>query len=87
MIGDKEAVRFELTELADSLAQMNDEESSAIRYGVDKVVGKSAKEASKESHDGSRVWRSSPDGAELNIYADMSPDDEYEAVSKALVRS
>ena len=83
MISDKEAVRFELTELADSALQMSPEAIEAIRFGVDKVTGKSARAVSKESHEGSRAWRSSRNGDELNIYADLSSDEEYESVSKA----
>jgi hypothetical protein len=33
---------------------------------------------SELSHDFSRSWNNLPDGAELNIYTDLIPDDEYQ---------
>ena len=82
MIGDKEAVRFELTVLADSVLPMEDAERGAIKFGVDSVAGKTAKQVSKESHDTSRAWRAARDGEELDIYADLSSDEEHDAFSK-----
>jgi hypothetical protein len=73
----KEAFRFELIEVADKFQPMNSHELAAIKYGVNRVRGKTAAECSEESHANSRSWRSSEDGEELNIYVDSLTDDEY----------
>lgn len=56
-----------------------DEAIAAIQAGLDQVLGKSAKTVSDESHAMSRSWRAATkEGEELNIYADLSDDGEYQ---------
>ncbi|MEM9352553.1 MAG: hypothetical protein AAGA92_06035 [Planctomycetota bacterium] len=72
----RQGCMFELTSLANSSEAMSDEEVSAIRYGVSRVDGKSAAQASHESHEESRSWRETPNGQELDIYCDLLSDEE-----------
>ena len=56
----------------------------AIRKAVQFAAGKTATELSEYSHEFSRSWRETPDGAELSIYTDYIPDEEFEPTRKAL---
>ena len=51
----------------------------AIEYALEQVKGKTATQASDDSHMASRAWRDARDGEELNIYLDFQGDDEYAA--------
>ena len=51
----------------------------AIAHGVEQIAGKSAKQASDDSHAMSRAWREASDGEELNIYTDLLDAEQYSA--------
>jgi hypothetical protein len=57
---------------------------AAIREAVNFLKGHTADSASDLSHDFSRSWNNLPNGAELDIYSDLIPDDEYEARKEEL---
>ena len=75
--GGKKAFHFELVNMAERFQSMSEQELEAIKYAVDKVLGKTAAECSEESHIHSRSWRSAEDGEELNIHVDSLTDEEF----------
>jgi hypothetical protein len=59
---------------------------SAIKEAVDLLKGHSPESISELSHDFSRSWNSQPEGAELDIYTDLIPDDLYQERRKEAAR-
>lgn len=66
-------------ELADPLSdnEVGELEVASIKEAVDFINDSSATEISRLSHDYSRAWNENENGAELNIYTDTTPDEEY----------
>ena len=50
----------------------------ARRVALPRVMQHTAESISKWSHENSRSWNSTKPGQELDIYADLIPDDEFE---------
>jgi hypothetical protein len=57
----------------------------AVHAAVTDVKKQSAAAISEWSHEFSRSWNTTPNGAELDIYTDLIPDDVYEERKKQLV--
>jgi hypothetical protein len=73
--GDCTAFRFSVTSHCPRVVDLPDEAIEAIKYGVRMVQGRTAAAVSEESH--RRSWEKTPNGHEMNIYADISSDEEY----------
>jgi hypothetical protein len=73
--GDCTAFRFSVTSHCPRAVDLPDEAIEAIKYGVRMVQGRTAAAVSEESH--RRSWEKTPNGHEMNIYADISSDEEY----------
>jgi Protein of unknown function (DUF4065) len=58
----------------------------AIQAAVGDVKGQSAGSISQWSHEFSRSWNNTPNGTELDIYADLIPDDVYNERRKKLTK-
>ncbi|HEV2970812.1 MAG TPA: hypothetical protein VGY55_12645 [Pirellulales bacterium] len=58
----------------------------AIRDAVNFVNSRTAAELSDLTHECSRSWRSAKDGDELNIYADLSTDEDFANRQEAFKR-
>jgi len=58
--------------------QLGEQAVDAIHKAVEFVSHKSGAQLSDITHEFSRSWRAADDGDELNIYADLLLDDEYE---------
>jgi hypothetical protein len=65
--------------------ELSAEAVAAVRAAVGDVKQHSASSISQWSHDFSRSWNNTPNGAELDIYTDLIPDDVYEARKRELV--
>lgn len=60
--------------------------TEAIREAITLVKGRTAVELSELTHDYSRSWQTTPDGTEMDIYADLLSDEEFEAARAAVQR-
>jgi hypothetical protein len=58
----------------------NDPRYQAIEEAVDQVKSKTAAELSEETHVFSRSWQDGQNGQELDIYADLLDDFEYQQI-------
>ena len=65
----------------------NDDRYRAIEEAVEQVKQKSAVELSEETHLYSRSWQEGQTGQELDIYADLLDDLEYQQCQQDLQRS
>ncbi len=77
--GPYEGFQFRITDKTARRNMLPDGAIEAIEYGLEQVEGKTATQASDDSHLVSRAWRESKDGEELNIYLDLQSDEEYAA--------
>jgi hypothetical protein len=75
--GEYRGFQFVLCDGVSQSGSLPDAAVQAIAYGVEQVKGKSATQASAESHQVSRAWRDASDGDELNIYLDSLTPEEY----------
>lgn len=65
-------------------AELPEAAIAAIKSAVEDVKSYSAAAISEWSHEFSRAWNSMPDGAELDIYSDLIPDDIFDERQKQL---
>ncbi len=69
---------------AKSEGDLDEAAVAAIKAAAEDILPLTASQCSEISHDASRSWNESKDGAELNIYTDMIPDEEYEHRKKSM---
>ena len=77
--GPYEGFQFRITDKTARRNMLPDGAIEAIEYALEQVKGRTATQASDDSHSASRAWRDARDGEELNIYLDLQSDDEYAA--------
>ena len=73
---------FKIADDASPDFDLAEDEIEAIKSAVQETANKSASAVSAESHEDSRTWRDSRDGAEWNIYLDLLSDEEYEEMNE-----
>lgn len=72
---------FKLT--AGFVVNVTPEEREAIRDGLKKIEGKTAREVSDETHQTSRAWNRKRNGQILNIYEDLLSQEQFETAKSA----
>ncbi len=68
---------------ADFEVNLTPEEAAAVKHGLKKVKGKTAKQVSKETHANSRSWKRLANGKIMDIYEDLLTDKEAEKAARA----
>lgn len=83
-VGPFQSMRFRLTGKEPSGDALPGDAVQAIQQAVQLVQDKAAGESSELTREFSRSWHLAKDGAELDIYIDLIPDDEYASRDRSL---